>query len=292
MNTAIKLIDDADQTIDVTIEFTCVHDLTETVAKAATCTATGNNAYWTCSKCGKVFQADQITETTVEAETIAALGHSYGAPTWSWTGTALATAVFTCTRCNDRQTVPAAITSAVTTSPTAATAGVRTYTATVSFEGATYTTTTTARIPATGGGGRRPTVEIEDPDVPLTGKPFPFVDVPETKWFYDGVKKAYDMELMSGVSDTLFDPQGNTTRGMVAMILYRMEGMPSVASYHVTISDLKDTSWYHDAAIWAYATGAYKGYEDGTFRGDELVTREQLATVKPPSLPHIKQNLI
>ena len=53
------------------------HELTKTEAKAATCTETGNNEYWTCSVCKKVFKADKTTETTVEAETISALKHDY-----------------------------------------------------------------------------------------------------------------------------------------------------------------------------------------------------------------------
>ena len=51
------------------------HKLTKTAAKAATCTEPGNNEYWTCSVCKKVFKADKTTETTVAAETLTALGH-------------------------------------------------------------------------------------------------------------------------------------------------------------------------------------------------------------------------
>lgn len=51
------------------------HTLTKTAAKAATCTEPGNNEYWTCSVCKKVFKADKTTETTVAAETLTALGH-------------------------------------------------------------------------------------------------------------------------------------------------------------------------------------------------------------------------
>ena len=51
------------------------HTLTKTPAKAATCTEPGNNEYWTCSVCKKVFKADKTTETTVAKETLAALGH-------------------------------------------------------------------------------------------------------------------------------------------------------------------------------------------------------------------------
>ena len=52
------------------------HSLTKVEAVAATCTEGGNNEYYTCSVCKKVFKADKITETTVADETLAALGHS------------------------------------------------------------------------------------------------------------------------------------------------------------------------------------------------------------------------
>lgn len=48
-----------------------------TPAKPATCFTDGNNAYFTCPHCGKIFKADGITETTVEAEVIKA-DHFYG----------------------------------------------------------------------------------------------------------------------------------------------------------------------------------------------------------------------
>ena len=51
------------------------HSLTKVEAVAATCTKTGNNEYYTCSVCKKVFKADKTTETTVADETLAALGH-------------------------------------------------------------------------------------------------------------------------------------------------------------------------------------------------------------------------
>ena len=54
------------------------HTMVKTEAVAATCTADGHNAYYTCSDCGKVYKdAAGTTETTVAAETIQALGHDY-----------------------------------------------------------------------------------------------------------------------------------------------------------------------------------------------------------------------
>ena len=47
------------------------HDMTKVEAAVPTCTSTGNNEYYTCSRCGKVFKDEQgKIETTVEAETL------------------------------------------------------------------------------------------------------------------------------------------------------------------------------------------------------------------------------
>ena len=53
------------------------HSMTKTEAVAPTCTEKGNNAYYTCSACGKVYKDEQgSAETTAEAEVLEALGHS------------------------------------------------------------------------------------------------------------------------------------------------------------------------------------------------------------------------
>ena len=77
--------------------------------------------------------------------------HKYGEPVWSWTGVESATATFTCENdASHTQVVNATITSEVTKPATCTEDGVRTYTATVTFEGKTYTDTKTETIKATG----------------------------------------------------------------------------------------------------------------------------------------------
>ena len=77
--------------------------------------------------------------------------HKYGEPVWSWTGVESATATFTCEHdASHTQVVNATITSEVTKPATCTEDGVRTYTATVTFDGKTYTDTKTETIKATG----------------------------------------------------------------------------------------------------------------------------------------------
>lgn len=121
-----------------------VHGLTATAAKAATCTTDGNNAYWTCSKCNKVFSdANGTTETTVAAQTVPATGHTYSStPVWTWSEDGQsASAAFSCVNNDDTQTETAAVTSAVKTAATCTEKGTTTYTAKVTFEGKEYTAT-------------------------------------------------------------------------------------------------------------------------------------------------------
>ena len=76
--------------------------------------------------------------------------YEYKLSGWTWNGTSSATANFTCTNDSSKnKTVNATITSK-TTAATCETAGKTVYTATVSFEGKTYTNSKQAAIPATG----------------------------------------------------------------------------------------------------------------------------------------------
>ena len=78
------------------------HSMTETSAKAATCTEDGNNAYYTCGNCHKVFLDEQgEKETTIQAETLPALGHTIAivntkAPTCTEAGNKVYYACKTC----------------------------------------------------------------------------------------------------------------------------------------------------------------------------------------------------
>ncbi len=75
-----KVFKDALGTTGTTVEAEKIaklgHKMTKTEAVAATCTVDGNNEYYTCGRCSKVFK-DVLgtTETTVEAEKLAKLGH-------------------------------------------------------------------------------------------------------------------------------------------------------------------------------------------------------------------------
>ncbi len=115
------------------------HTYTKETVNAATlkdeATCTTKATYWySCSEC------DSISDT-LYFENGNELGHDWSLPEFTWT-IFEAEATFTCK--NDAQhfeTLNATMTSEVTTFPTCTTTGIRTYTATIVFEGVTYTDT-------------------------------------------------------------------------------------------------------------------------------------------------------
>lgn len=102
----------------------------------------------------------------------------------------------------------------------------------------------------------------------------PFTDVSESDWFYEYVKYCYQYELMNGISDTLFDPYSGATRAEVVTVLYRMAGEP-MGFGSAFFQDVPTGQWYTNAVDWAADMGITTGYEDGTFRPDQLVTRQE-----------------
>ena len=106
----------------------------------------------------------------------------------------------------------------------------------------------------------------------------PFTDVSEKDWFYGDVMFVYENGLMLGTSKTLFSPYGTATRGMMATILWRMEGSPAPKGKN-SFTDVEDGKWYADAITWTAENGIFAGYGKDKFGPDDPITREQLAAI-------------
>ena len=114
---------------------------------------------------------------------------------------------------------------------------------------------------------------VEIPEEP-TGD-LPFIDVDPDSWYYGAVEYAYENGLMNGVAADRFAPQTTLTRAMMAAVLANLEN--GSANTSGSFSDVADGAWYADAVNWAAENGIVNGYEDGTFRPDAPLTREQMA---------------
>ena len=106
----------------------------------------------------------------------------------------------------------------------------------------------------------------------------PFTDVSEKDWFYGDVMFVYENGLMLGTSKTLFSPHRTATRGMMATILWRMEGSP-VPKGKNSFTDVEAGKWYADAITWTAENSIFAGYGKDKFGPDDPITREQLAAI-------------
>ena len=106
----------------------------------------------------------------------------------------------------------------------------------------------------------------------------PFADVSEKDWFYGDVMFVYENGLMLGTSKTLFSPHGTATRGMMATILWRMEGSPAPKGKN-SFTDVEAEKWYADAITWTAENDIFAGYGKDKFGPDDPITREQLAAI-------------
>ena len=112
-------------------------------AKEATCTEDGYTGDKVCKVCGEILERGTVIEK---------LGHVWGEPEWNWSEDGASCKVtFTCQNNSEHKESPnVTVTSEVKTPATCTESGVTTYTATVDFNGSTYTDTKEASVPATG----------------------------------------------------------------------------------------------------------------------------------------------
>ena len=106
----------------------------------------------------------------------------------------------------------------------------------------------------------------------------PFIDINSTDWFYDDVMAAVELKLISGVTANTFVPSADFTRAMLATLIYRLEGSPTV-TFSNNFSDVKETDWYASAVSWAAKNNLVNGYEDKTFAPNKAITREEMFTL-------------
>lgn len=105
-----------------------------------------------------------------------------------------------------------------------------------------------------------------------------FVDVATDAWYAGYVDTIAEKGLMNGTSDTIFSPDVNTSRGMIAAILWRLSEKPG-AKGEAIFADVKAGVYYAEAIAWANENGVVKGYSDEIFAPGDAITREQMAAM-------------
>lgn len=83
--------------------------------------------------------------------------------------------------------------------------------------------------------------------------------------------------LIKGYEDGTFKPGNNITRAEFVTIMNNALGYEDAAVLNFT--DVVAGNWYYNAVAKAVAAGYVKGYEDGTFKPDNTITRAEAAVM-------------
>lgn len=152
------------------------------------------------------------------------------------------------------------------------------------------------RKPSSGGGGGggsvvtpKPTATAaptETPDPNATPAPGDssakkFIDVAADAWYNEAVYFVYNKGLMNGTSDITFEPTSNVTRAMAVTVLYRLTVLGETPEEIAAspYSDVELNQWYSDAVAWGTENGIIIGYDDGTFKPNANILRQDFALI-------------
>ncbi|WP_173215629.1 S-layer homology domain-containing protein [Paenibacillus alba] len=121
-----------------------------------------------------------------------------------------------------------------------------------------------------------------------------FVDM-QAHWAQADVEKLASKGIVSGVSGDKFDPEKEITRAEFAALLIRALGLRENsldASGSGTFQDIRKEDWYAGIVDMAAKAGLIQGYDDGTFRPLQKVSREQMAAMVTRTLQSAGQTAV
>ena len=111
----------------------------------------------------------------------------------------------------------------------------------------------------------------------------PFEDIYGVEYEED-IIDAYALGLMNGMSLYQFQPDGNMSRAMFVVTLFRAHRLLTGDQAAYTrprswpFTDVKDGRWYSEAIYWALSEGITNGIDSQHFAPNKALTKEQAAT--------------
>ncbi len=104
-----------------------------------------------------------------------------------------------------------------------------------------------------------------------------FTDVKETDKGFEAIYKLVNAGVLVGDGDGTFRPNDGLTRAEFCKIINLIFGYKEEAE--TNFSDVKETDWYYKDVKIAKKAGYIAGYGDDTFRGENMLTREETCVI-------------
>ena len=125
-----------------------------------------------------------------------------------------------------------------------------------------------------------------------------FSDVAKEAWYNNAISTLSNCRIINGYPDGTFKPGGSITRAEFATIAVRfITTDPNSYEGEDKFSDISDT-WARGYINLAAELGLINGYEDGTFRPEQPITRAEAMTIinrllkRAPEKDHMLDDMI
>ncbi|SHJ00344.1 Spore germination protein YaaH [Geosporobacter subterraneus DSM 17957] len=120
-------------------------------------------------------------------------------------------------------------------------------------------------------------------DKPVTSQSFK--DVPKNHWAWKEIEIAREHGIIQGKGNGIFAPGEILTREQVAAMLDNVLPKEAEAAFENPFRDMTSKNWSYNAVAAMNYRGIITGFEDGTFRPKEKITRAQMATMMQKMIP-------
>ncbi|MDY3031196.1 MAG: FN3 associated domain-containing protein [Clostridia bacterium] len=130
-------------------------------------------------------------------------------------------------------------------------------------------------------------------DEPFAVKGDVFPDVPANRWSVSEIEYMSRDGVIYGYPDSEFKPERNLTRAEFAALIRRFTKVDESENEN-KFSDLSEEYWAYEDIMSLHGAGLFDGYEDGTIRAENEITRAEVMTVvnkllgRNPSEPYVK----
>lgn len=115
---------------------------------------------------------------------------------------------------------------------------------------------------------------LVDKNVAITAS---FEDVPADAWYAKSVNTLASMGIISGVGENRFEPERSITRAeFTSMAMKFTKGALDGTN---VFSDVHSGDWFYEAVVGSIQYGWIEGYEDGTFRPENRITRVEVTSI-------------
>ena len=106
-----------------------------------------------------------------------------------------------------------------------------------------------------------------------------FIDISD-HWAREIINEIANKNIVSGYEDNTFKPNNSITRAEFLTILYN-SGLADTADINgdISFADVTGNEWYYNYIKWGAENNLIVGYEDNTFRGNNIISRQEMAVV-------------